>query len=602
MARQGLTAHQLELAAYPEGPTNRTINRWLRTGSRTSAGCVTVKARLVEAVAAALNVPVASLSADGVASLPPQVERLLNLVAAMGPIARPVFVSAFLPSESLERSGIIAQWFLPVRTPDRLATYRFARWSRCEELLAGGAGLSTSQARRALDLAAEYQLTVAGAPELHFMCFERLGRITEALEAGARWLTSARARGALREARWIGDRLLKHRRSLREMPVELVRQIVLDAAFAFRYTGRINEAMRVLATLALPGLNKNDPLFEARLELERARISLIRCHIQATLTHCDNAERLLHTQTGPRVISVRFAAMMQRVHVEQTLGLSEEAAGTLSRVEAYADDLTDPALLCQLRRLQGIAALDRADMAAVLEHFHDAIDIARSINNYREVGMGHVHLGIGYALVGRTQVATQHFETAVSTLVGSESGALLVGLARLNFGELSLSQGRLAAARRHFTAALGELERAGQFPGMLARAHALLAEVELLDGDFEASMAEATVAYEHGFDGGAPVDRAHSMALMACAAEPGSESASEFADAARELTRNLPERGLVVARLDLERLLAMATARVEPAAGHEAFRDVLHRATAFGLHGFQGRVETMMRVAGLAAA
>ena len=575
MTDRSWTALQLHVAAGE--PSKRTINRWLRAGARSRDGMATAQWGAVRAVAEALGVPASDLIDPASANPELELDRFFLAAAALGPQIHPGALARLGLAAQLESGEAAAH---VTRTHTGL---RFARWALCESLLDGGACLPEHALAPLQTWLSTEGPSPSEAPEIHCLVALHVGDSRRAQEHGLHWMRQAAARGAVGEVRWVGRRLLAACSPLE--PVTPTRcNIALLCARALRQSGKAQDAMGLLSELLLPmpaGPGTSD---RARVHLELARLRY----------HCgDEARGLMEVHAAvacldglgpsPQIEPLRFEALLERLSLQQALSDPAGAAETLVMLHELTAQVPGAAL-SRFCRLQGISALDRGAVRDALDLFREAADVAAARDDRRDLELARLNMALCHALRGSIESARAYLSEVEEFLTGAEGDAFSMAITQLNFGELELDADRPEAALDRLEVALGDFERAGEYPALVSRVYQVRALALASLSRWERAHQEARTAFRHAVEAGSVVDRALALAVCAYTGPASPDPVTGLVDEARTLLAGLPPGSQVVARLDVDRISAAALIRAgEVPAGVAIAARVQWEASRLGL-------------------
>ena len=190
-------------------------------------------------------------------------------------------------------------------------------------------------------------------------------------------------------------------------------------------------------------------------------------------------------------------------------------------------------------------------------------------------------------------------EQAGRYFADSESDAFSIGIVHMNLAEAELDIGRVAAARRHMTIAVGQLTAAGHYPCFMSRCAVILSEASVLDRDLPRAFGEAHDAHRHAVEAATVMEQAAALAALAVACPDGEAKIVALVRAARTLTSGLSPQAQVLGRMAVDRQLAVAGLRggMPGAAGDLAALRVA--AGTLGLDGLIARLSPMLAALGI---
>lgn len=552
MDEKGLSASEIEQRGGE--PTKRTINRWLLQGRRAVDGLVLTQLRYVATVAEVLDVDLDDL-VEGASGAEPEEEPVLYVAASLGPLVYP---------DLLDHVGVPLPSPLPLDISDLLrpaighrhARYRFARWSLCEDILKSGAGLSQDTARLALSWARQHDLGPDGAPELYNACARALGQADVAWVTGLVWLRRAVQHGLLLEAAWVGERLLDPEILPETRAIEERVESVSLLVRALRLTGAAARALDVLTDLTIDLRLRESPLLLGRVYTDMARVRNDLGQNEKGLELADRAIALLE-EAGEVARPSSFEALLERAYLLQQGGRSDEADLVFESLDERVG-AAPRSEIGRLYRVQGLAALDRGDIARALESFLEAVDLARSDGDLRGVGLGQLNVAIAWALLGDPEQARSAFDQSAAYVAGGEAGPFAVALVHRDLGQFHLEQGDATSSRRHLDIALAQFGEAGDYPTDRAWCHSFLAEAAALDGNVAECRRLVRLAIREAGTAGDPILTAMAYAVLALGSAAEPETADAWATSAEAVLREVPKRLHVVQRIAVQRRCHMA--------------------------------------------
>ncbi len=590
MGQVGLTAHRLHLLA--DGPTKRTINRWLSRGAGSPDGVIPARADHVEAVADVLGVVSDELIDGSTASV--EDERFMRLAAALGPRVYPDLMADLGVRADIDALDAGRRLERLSARGAKVREYRFRRWAYCLDILQDGTELPAGCATRGLQWCEAHGLTADLAPELHCMMRLRTVEVRAAVQAGVAWMRRASAQGVFAEVAWVGERLLA---ALDSEPSPLAAErteVIALLGRALRLLGRPQQALAVATEAALSTWLLADPLLTARIDLEIARSNYVLGQVYAGCRSIEQAIRRLELLDLEQAGEVLVEALQEHAYLSERLGDFAGASRSLERQRDLARHLDESPPPRHLRLL-GLSALDRGAVSEALGHFLEALDIADACGDEREGGLGALNVALGLALSGRAREAEAYFERAAAFVSSGEVGPYAVGLVHMNFGEFALEQGRLPEARRLLRIAHEQLRLAGHFPGLRARCGGLMAEVEVAQGDSAAARERARGAYQDALSADNPLWIAFALVAYALAHRDLPDRAAQWADAPMEALSRLPDDLHCLDRVAIARRAAQVLlggprddeARVRLAA-------LLNQSRRLGLETERARIELLL--------
>ncbi|MCB9730045.1 MAG: hypothetical protein H6744_10255 [Deltaproteobacteria bacterium] len=536
-------------------PSKRSINRWLRQGSGSADGLVTTEWRYVTAVADALGVSPLELVDTAETASGGEIDRWLRLAAALGPRVYPGML-AHLGFHGVHVDDRGSDAFLLRVEGAAVETYRFVRWTHCEDILKDDTWLPPEYARAALEWANEHGLTIEEAPELHCLANLAIGEAELAWRAGKAWMSEASRRNVQAEFVWVGERIVRSPSPQGPDSAALEVDVRLSYARGLRLAGRPERGLEVLADVSLMTLVHRAPLMSARLAIELGRTRTATGRAGAALPHLDQAiAQLACAESNQETVDAMVDAHLARHHALQMQGDSAAAIAAHEALERYAR--AEPRVsVSRFYRQRAGAAFERGEIAAALSDYQAGLDAAMAESDLREVLMAQINVAIAHALLGHDEQARSYFEQSVASAASGEAGPLSVATINLNFGEFALEHGWFSAARRHLQVALQQSETAGDFPFLRSRSSVLLAETLAALGEVADARRAARDAYKDALLCQSPADEAMALVALALCHMKERDLALSWTDAAEARLDALPARSAYTVSARIRRRIA----------------------------------------------
>jgi transcriptional regulator with GAF, ATPase, and Fis domain/energy-coupling factor transporter ATP-binding protein EcfA2 len=217
--------------------------------------------------------------------------------------------------------------------------------------------------------------------------------------------------------------------------------------------GRIREAAALVDQLVVQG---DEEALE--VELARGRIALSR----GELAHVDHSLAQAHSlraKLAERGSNLSLAdATMGVVAARLALRRGDYASAVERALAVRGADGAPPALEAEARAIGGLAAVFQGDDATGARLLRDAVSLAEG--DARALGLAWGSLAIAEQRGGRNETAKTAYLNALNHAERAED-AWNIAATRLNLGTLLRTEGDLAPALEHFSAAIDMGERAG---------------------------------------------------------------------------------------------------------------------------------------------
>lgn len=581
---RGWTAAKLHERAHI--PATRTIQRWLRNSDCSPAGSVETQWRFLQAVAGALEVSEESLV---IGAAPEAVEphvRHMRVAATMGPAVFPELLPETIKWASATGFEHLHETFREARVAGH-RVLRFRHWLDCERLLRDAPTLTWKQAREAASWCRKNKVPQQAVPELFCRVGSALGDVEMALRCGRAWMGGALQRGSLGEAIWVGEWLVGLY-SLEDGVVE----VSLLLAHALSMTGRPRDGLALLTGLEHGAVASATALLDARVQVELALVRGNLGEFDKGLKSARLALTLLESVDDDDAHSVRLEALMRVGWLAFCVGDDEAAAHATDAMAAAQDEAPDR-LTSYMMRLRGVDAFSRGDIPKAHELFMRALEMTVSAGQTREEAIARLHLGFSQALAQDERRARANFEQALSFARAGLQDPLLVGHIHLNLAEFEFQVGRLEQVEPHVRAALRNLERVGNHPGLQVRALIVLAETEFTRGDRALAQATAKTAYMHACDAMNPLEEANALSLSALVAEDRDRARAFHAKGTSRLS-NAPTHTLVPVRLAVSRRLAHAELAFDREAALRRLQNLRRAVVRGGIWVEQARIDRIL--------
>jgi tetratricopeptide (TPR) repeat protein len=562
MTQGGWTAQRLHLVAGE--PSKRSINRWLKQGEGAADQLVVTEWRYVASIADALGVSPIELVDTAHRAAGAEVDRWLRLAAALGPRVYPELLARFGFYVS-DISALGGGAFLAPLDEASVPSYRFVRWTHCEEILRDDTCLPRSMAAQALIWAAERGLSVTEAPEIYCQAHLRLGNADDAWHAGLAWVQSANRRNVQVEALWVGERLLASPPPTSEAGQASRLRALLAHSRVLRLVGRPERGLDVITDLSIMAAGGMEPLLRAGILIELARNrSAVGQPPSVALLPIDEALELLGAcEPSQEVVDAIVDAYVARYRALQMHGDTDGAIRSHEALDEYARAEPRVRMPRYFRTCAGVA-FELGDMESALRGYRNALDVAVAEGNLREILHGQLNVAIAHALLGHTDVALRYFEQTVSTVAAGENGPPDVASVHLNFGEFAWEQGSYGAAKRHLQVAVRQCELAGNYALLSSRSAMLLADTLSAQGDTAEARRWARQAYKYALQCQSPPDEAAALIAMAHANPTDVKAAEGCASAAEARLEGLASRGAYMATARTRRRIAELRHRIAP--------------------------------------
>ena len=593
MAERGLSA--LGLFDLCGEPSSRTLHRWLQRGRGAPDGVVVTELRHVLPVAEALDLDLSDLLDDPAPEEGGADSRLLEVAAWLGPRVYPDLIDVLGVAGAAAAEAALQDCLMrePVegQAPE---TWRFVRWSHCQDRLGDGARLPATFARQAMRWAERVGLGVREAPELHCLSAVALEDLGAACVAGLEWMRQALRRGVLPEAIWVAERVLRDvDPDVAEVEIDVYVEVALALARALRLNGHTQRALSRLTDLSLLCARVRSPVLQARVWIELGRVRDFCGQRRAALDVVEAAVRCLEGAEDEEARQHLVQALMDAVYFANGVG---EVARARVAMERMREVMKRPAAgtAARIYRLMGGAALDRGEVPVALEHYLRAVDIAEADGDLRESGVGGLNVALAYALLGEAERARGYFERAVAYVAGGGPGPLAAAMVHLNAGLFFQEQGELESATRHLEIALSQLEEAGGHPAYVSRARAMAAETALARGEAGEARRLARLAYQSSLVAESALEEAHALAVHALTHPDAPETALAWIRVAQERLAGLEDGTLVVPRFGVERRCAEARLLAGDDSAREDLAQLARRAGVLSLRVEVARIERLL--------
>lgn len=169
-----------------------------------------------------------------------------------------------------------------------------------------------------------------------------------------------------------------------------------------------------------------------------------------------------YAQNGFRREATQAAMILARVKAKQ--GDYAAALDELDKQIKVTEPTGDTRLLGTLHRECGSVLARKGDYAESVRHFHEAIDIAKSLPDNTLLNYGLLNIAGSYSKLGRFEeagVALSQFSASAAGAQGSDRDTLMM-LASLVEADMALSQGRFGDAREKGAQVLAAAQAGGR--------------------------------------------------------------------------------------------------------------------------------------------
>ncbi len=250
-------------------------------------------------------------------------------------------------------------------------------------------------------------------------------------------------------------------------------------------SGHLDEADRILQSVARDAKRHHLPPMEAKAELGQGLASERRAHPEEALAHYERAEELLRSEPPTDLVDVAagkarcFEALGD---VRYAIFLLESLLDRLER-----EKLRDPDSLARLHASLVFAYLDAGIYRKAAESAAELQSLAPRLSDPARVAQMHMNVARLFLQDGRVQDA-QHSLRRAEEVYRQLDLETEMGGAHLALGYVAVRDGDLAEARRELEQAVSVFEQTSNDPD-LASALNELARVERLEGSLDRARA-----------------------------------------------------------------------------------------------------------------